>query len=98
MNHYGVLLELENGKKYMIHNSPNNLYREGDDPEHGHEIIISEDAIAQKPDKWEVQIEWHAVEVQNLTISKVIDSQIKYKFFTSNCIHTTERVWRQLIP
>jgi hypothetical protein len=98
MNHYGVLVELESGKKYMIHNSPNNLYREGTNPEHGHEIIISEDAIAQKPHKWEVQIDWYPVEANNLTISKLIDSKIKYKFFTTNCIHTTDRVWRQLVP
>ena len=98
MNHYGVLVELESGKKYMIHNSPNNLYREGTKPDHGHEIIISEDAIAQKPHKWEVQIDWYPVEANNLTISKLIDSKIKYKFFTTNCIHTTDRVWKQLVP
>ena len=46
LNHYGVLLELENGKRYMIHNSPNNLIREGPNPEHGHEIVIEEAAIA----------------------------------------------------
>ena len=47
MNHYGVLLELENGKRYMIHNSPNNLIREGPNPnpDFGHEIVISEEAI-----------------------------------------------------
>ena len=36
MNHFGILLELENGERYMIHNSPSNI------GEKGHEIVIRE--------------------------------------------------------
>lgn len=36
LNHFGILVKLSNGEKYLIHNSP------GNEGEHGNEIIVHE--------------------------------------------------------
>ena len=49
-NHFGVLIELSNQERFLIHNSP---YNEGF---LGQEIIIDE--IQMSPGRWEVHTQW----------------------------------------
>lgn len=50
MNHFGVKLELSNSEVFLIHNSPSNKGKLGN------EIIIKEEQMY--PDKWEVHTPW----------------------------------------
>ena len=87
-NHFGILVELENGSKYVLHNSPGNINSKGT-----HEIIVREEVLNYK---WEAVSEWHEVK-QNVNITELI-MPVKYKFYKSNCIHTVNRIWGKLIP
>ena len=62
MNHYGVMVELENSQRFVVHCSPSN---EG---ELGHEIVISENSLTSK---WETFTEWYPVH-SNLTIGELV--------------------------
>eukprot|EP00347_Sterkiella_histriomuscorum_P006222 403353597 len=85
------MVELENGVKYVIHNSPNNISYLGEGT--NHEIVVREDQICEK---WKMIVQWQIVE-QNLTINDLV-KPIVYKFYSTNCIHTARRVWKQLQP
>jgi len=54
LNHFGVMVELENGMKYVIHNSPNNV-----SPRGYHEIVVRDETLGYK---WELFLDWHDVE------------------------------------
>ncbi|TNV82728.1 hypothetical protein FGO68_gene10581 [Halteria grandinella] len=97
LNHYGILFELENGERVMLHNSPNNktrYYEEKTFRQRGHEIYIHEKALEDNY-KWELLHDWQPVQNQ-LAINQLIRPGLQYKFFTTNCIHTVKRSWREL--
>ena len=88
INHFGVMVELENGQRYVIHNSPNNVSLRG-----YNEIVVREDTLGYK---WEKLLDWHETD-QNICIKDLI-LPIPYKMFSTNCIHTVNRVWKALVP
>ncbi|CDW86483.1 UNKNOWN [Stylonychia lemnae] len=88
LNHFGVMVELENGARYVIHNSPNNVSKRG-----SHEIVVKDDTLCHK---WEKMLDWHDVQ-QHVSIKDLI-LPLEYKILTTNCIHTVRRIWKQLIP
>lgn len=97
LNHYGILLELENGERYMLHNSPNNktrYYEEKTFRKRGHEIYIKEKAL-EGNDKWELLHGWERVH-NPLTVHQLIRPNLQYKFLSTNCIHTVKRSWAEL--
>ncbi len=81
------MIELENGNKYVLHNSPHNK------GEKGHEIVIRDSVLTKR---WEIFSEWHEVKGQH-TIDDLI-LPVQYRIITSNCIHTVKRIWKILVP
>ena len=87
LNHYGVMVELENFQRFVIHSSPNNL------GEGGHEIVISENSLTSK---WETFTDWFPVH-SHLTIGELMEPTT-YKMWSNNCIHSVKRIWGRLLP
>ena len=98
INHYGVLIELDNGERYLIHNSPNNFIRHAETkPKGGHEIISTDESIRENSkNRWELYHDWVPVKDQTICPSQLLNTKLKYRFMTTNCIHTTKRVWYKI--
>ena len=87
LNHFGILVELLNGERFLIHNSPGNKGHSGT------EIVVYEKNMSKL---WEQHQQWEEIE-KDRSIDQLIEP-VQYTMLRSNCFHSVNRIWNALVP